>query len=284
MNNSPLVSVIIPCYNHQDFVMQSLNSVINQTYHNLEIIVIDDGSKDKTPEILEKMSTEHDFFLEIQNNIGLSKTLNKAIKKYAKGKYISVIASDDYWELDKISKQVKFLEKFKDNALVFGKAKIVDNNNVVLGNLGDNVTETLTFNSLLLDNKVIASTTMFRKDVWQSVGGFNEKSYIEDWDLWLKMAENYKIGFINEYLGFYRRHGSNMSSNLLKMENAKTEILKQWAEKDGYPDAIKKHILLKASVLARYSKKTAFNILYQNINYCFNIGYLKACFRLLFTW
>lgn len=284
MKTSPLVSIVVPCYNHQDFVKKCLNSVICQTYKNIEIIVIDDGSTDKTPEILQAMAAENKFIIRLQKNIGLSKTLNKAIKSYAHGKYISVIASDDYWELDKISKQVIFLEASDNYALVFGKAKIVDADDIVLGNLGDQMPDSLTFDSLILDNKVIASTTMFRKDVWELVGGFNEDSYIEDWDLWLKMAEKFKIGFINENLGFYRRHGSNMSNNLLRMENSKTDILKQWSSKSIYPIAIKRHILLKSNILARNSKMLVLQILFKNIKYIFNIRYFTAWARLIFTW
>ncbi|GAA4205077.1 alpha-1,3-rhamnosyltransferase [Pedobacter jeongneungensis] len=284
MNNLPLVSVIIPCYNHQDFIEACLESVVNQTYKNIEVIVIDDGSKDETPRILQKLANKYTFSLEIQKNLGLSKTLNKAIRKYAGGKYISIIASDDYWELNKISKQVDFLENSENYALVFGKAKIVDNNNVFLGNLGDDMNEELSFETLLFDNKIIASTTMFKRDIWEKVGGFNEDSYIEDWDLWLKMAENYKIGFINENLGFYRRHGSNMSNNLLRMENAKTNIVKQWSAKDQYPLAIKLHILSKANILAPKFKKETMTLLWENKNYFFSVRYLTACIRLLFFW
>lgn len=285
MSSSPLVSVIVPSYNHDKYISECINSILNQSYKNIQLIVLDDGSKDSSVTILKKMSVEHGFHFEEQANLGLCKTLNKAIKNYAKGKYISIVASDDYWSLDKITSQVEFLEQNNDYAMVFGKARIVDNDNNFFGVWGEGISELdLQFEGLLLDNKVIASTAMIRKDVLESIGGFNESSYIEDWDLWLKIAIKSKIGFINKIQGFYRRHDTNMSSNLLKMENAKTDIIKQWADHPLYSKAYRKHILLKANVLAVKFKTESLKILWCNKKYILSLGYMKAIVRILFFW
>ena len=112
----PLVSVIIPCYNHQNYVEKSLKSVFDQTYKNIEIIVIDDGSKDNSVNILKELQKNNHFILECQENMGVCKTLNKAISM-SKGKYIAILASDDYWDLPKIEKQVKVLKDTDINKL-----------------------------------------------------------------------------------------------------------------------------------------------------------------------
>lgn len=285
MDNSPLVSVIVPSYNHEKYISECINSILNQSYKNIQLIVLDDGSKDSSVSILKKMSLEYGFHFEEQANLGLCKTLNKAIKNYATGKYISIIASDDYWKLDKIIAQVEFLEKNDDYAMVFGKAQIVDDNNNFFDVLGENIIDLdLQFERLFLDNKVIASTVMIRKDILESIGGFNESSYIEDWDLWLKVAIRSKIGFINKIQGYYRRHDTNMSSNLLKMENAKTEIVKQWVNHPLYSKGYKKHILLKANILAVKFKKESLKLLWDNKKYMFSLGYTKACVRIMLFW
>lgn len=285
MSSSSLVSVIVPSYNHDKYISECINSILNQSYKNIQLIVLDDGSKDSSVNILKKMSVEHGFHFEEQANLGLCKTLNKAIKNYAKGKYISIIASDDYWSLDKITAQVQFLENNVDYAMVFGKAQVVDDNNNFFGVLGEKINDLdLQFERLFLDNKVIASTVMIKKDVLESVGGFNESSYIEDWDLWLKVAIKHKIGFIDKIQGFYRRHDTNMSNNLLKMEDAKTAIVKQWKNHPLYSTGYKKHILLKANILAVKFKKESLKILLDHKKYMFSLGYIKAIVRIILFW
>ncbi|MBB6271536.1 glycosyltransferase involved in cell wall biosynthesis [Pedobacter cryoconitis] len=285
MDNLPLVSVIVPCYNHDKFIETCIKSIVNQTYKNIQIIVIDDGSRDNSPQILDQLSKEYGFFFERQQNQGLSRTLNKGINSYAKGKYISVIASDDYWDTEKIEKQVEFLEQHPNYGIVFGKAIIVDENDQKTGTLGDGISaHDLEFEQLFLDNKVIALTTMIRKEIFDSLGGFNESSYIEDWDLWLKISELHKVGFIDEYMGYYRRHSSNMSSNLLKMEDAKTNIINQWAHHPIYNKGYKQHILQKASILAVKHKKESMALLWRYKQYAFSLTYIKASVKLLFIW
>ena len=106
----PLVSVIVPCYNHEKYVEETIESIVNQTYENIELIVIDDGSKDASPQIIEELSKKYNFKFIHRSNKGLSATLNEGIR-LSQGKYISVCASDDKLKLDKIEKQVKFMEE-----------------------------------------------------------------------------------------------------------------------------------------------------------------------------
>src|ERR1700749_4411087 len=96
-NENPLVTVVIACYNHEKYIRQSIESVINQTYKNISFYVIDDGSKDKSFEIIEELSKKYGFVAIRQENKGLCATINYSIKEYARGKYISFLASDDYW-------------------------------------------------------------------------------------------------------------------------------------------------------------------------------------------
>lgn len=110
-NNSPLVSVIVVCYNHEKFINECIDSIMHQSYTNIEVLVFDNGSSDNSPSILTKLQEKYKFKLYFQENIGIPRALNKAIK-IANGKYISAISTDDFWPLNKIEIGVNFLELF----------------------------------------------------------------------------------------------------------------------------------------------------------------------------
>ncbi len=232
--NEPLVSVIVPCYNHEKYVEQTIKSIVNQTYKNIELIVIDDGSKDKSPEILKELSKKYNFYYEYQQNIGLPATLNKMIKM-AKGKYISLIASDDVKTLDKIEVLVKEFEELSDDyAVVCGDAKFIDDNGKEIclevngqecssfldsrscmrsdfdykNNFGEYVT-------LLQANYIPAMSTLIKKEALYKVGLYEENISIEDWNMWLKLARTYKMKHIDRVVSFYRWHENNSIKTML---------------------------------------------------------------------
>ncbi|HCJ6574862.1 TPA: glycosyltransferase family 2 protein, partial [Acinetobacter baumannii] len=118
-NEQPLVSIIIPCYNHANFVQDCIQSVIAQTYQNIELIIIDDGSKDETVEKIQKLVTQCTerfvkFEFRHRPNKGLSATLNEALE-WCQGEYFSAIASDDMMLNDKIEIQIDFLKNSIDS-------------------------------------------------------------------------------------------------------------------------------------------------------------------------
>ncbi len=242
--NYPLVSVIVPCYNHERFVEQTIQSVINQTYKNIELIVIDDGSKDKSPEILQKLSEKYNFYFEKQENIGLPATLNKMIKM-AKGKYISLIASDDIKTLDKIEILV---DEFKllpeEYAVVCGNAKFIDDEGKEIfleknGQQYENFLERYAvlrtdfdyqssfgeYHTLLKSNYIPAMATMIKKEALFNVELFDENICVEDWSMWLKLAKIYKMKYVDTVVAYYRWHESNsikIMTDRLKVDELKT--------------------------------------------------------------
>ena len=127
MNEKPLVTVIVPAYNHEKYVVECLDSIYNQTYKDFQWIVVDDMSKDSTPKILKELQPKYGYQLILhKENKGLSATLTEILTLYAEGKYIAICASDDFWCIDKISKQVDFLEQHPECAIVYGKTHYVD--------------------------------------------------------------------------------------------------------------------------------------------------------------
>jgi glycosyltransferase involved in cell wall biosynthesis len=119
MNNQPLVSVILPTYNRVKYIRKAIESVLGQTYRNLELIIINDGSNDKTSKVIYGFAKKDQRVKTIKNetNIGLVKSLNKGITK-SKGKYIARIDDDDVWsDKQKLEKQIEFLEQFYNYSL-----------------------------------------------------------------------------------------------------------------------------------------------------------------------
>ncbi len=233
----PLVTMFIPSYNHQDYIEDAVLSIINQTYENIELIVIDDGSSDNSPLILENLAEIYEFQLIIRENKGLAYTINEALS-ISHGEYFSGCASDDKLIEDKIARQIKFMIENKEYAMCYGKVIEFDNfnNYIKVDNKfyrGGDI-----FCDLLRGDFFIpAITYLVKKDIIASIG-YDTDFYIDDLQMWLKIAEKHKIGFINEYLAYYRKHDNYMSGKLLKMQESEEMIIKQYKDKVCYKEAI----------------------------------------------
>lgn len=244
MNSSqPLVSVIIPCYNHDQFVQDSIQSVIDQDYENIELIIIDDGSQDnsvlKIQEMMESCKKRFVRF-EFRNrgNKGLSATLNEALE-WCEGKYFSSIASDDKMLNYKTSMQVKYLEKHNESVAVFGAVQLIDENDQKLEKIASKA-RSYSFEDIIMHrHNLLAPTQMIRKKTIKDVGGYNANLFIEDWYMWLLLSREGEIFSMNETLALYRKHDSNISKNLVKMHEGRLKVLKEFQEYEYYTEAVK---------------------------------------------
>lgn len=228
-SSQPLVSVVIPCYNHEQFVQDSIQSVIDQDYENIELIIIDDGSKDSSVEKIQKMIDLCQqrfvrFEFRSRANIGLSTTLNEALE-WCKGKYFSAIASDDQMLQDKTAIQVSFMEKNIDSVAVFGGVNLIDNNSAFI-NKRLNKDKKYSFKEIIMhEHDLPAPTQMIRLDKIKEVGGYNSNLLIEDWYMWLKLSMNGNIYYINHVFCLYRQHNNNMSKNIVKIQQGRLDVL-----------------------------------------------------------
>ena len=290
----PLVSAIIPSYNHENYIEECVLSIVNQTYKNIELIVIDDGSTDRSREILERLQKQYGFVLVFQENHGVCKTMNKAIR-LGHGKYISGSGSDDFLALDKIEKQVRFLEENPDYDMVFGKVYMVDEKSQIIENLKifepfNEPVKDIPFDLLIENNRIPAMTVTMRRDIWEKCGGYSENTIIEDFDLWLKIAYYGKIAYLNDYFAYYRWHWQNASTHVLKFYKATWELVYSW--KDKMPSDVAKRVLARTDslifcILARKYKKESFKYLKLNHSYWDVVvieNYLKGFYKLLFCW
>ena len=281
-NDLPLVSVIIPCYNHEKYVTEAIESVINQSYQNIELIVIDDGSKDNSIKVIQKLADKYRFVFIHRKNKGLSATLNEGIK-ISKGTYFCVLASDDIYILDKIEKQVLFMEHNKEYGMCYGNMIQLDNKKIVNKTKVKNAKNGFVFDELLMFNFVIpALTVMIKKDIFNSIGFFDEKSFIEDYDMWLRISDKYKIGYLNQYLGYYRIHETNISKQTLNMYKAQKIIIQKWSEYKNYHKALKKWKMIWFNVLSLNHKKEAKKYLIHTLLNMYNPRALNALFKYIF--
>lgn len=240
----PLVTVIVPAYNHERYVEDCLKSIIGQTYENLEIIVFNDGSKDSTDKIIRNFIRGQKRKIQYisKDNEGLCKTLNKGLK-LSKGKYIAIIASDDMWIPNKIEEQVKFMEKNINVGLIFSDAyffktdtetklmKYSDYKPRLRKYFKNYIQNANLYEELLIENLVIALTVMTRKECFEKVGEFDESLEYEDYDMWLRISKYYPISYLDKPLGYYRVHDLNMSNNTsLMLKGALKTIMKQYKD------------------------------------------------------
>lgn len=233
-NNLPLVSVVIPCYNHQDYVQDCIQSVIDQTYENIELIIIDDGSKDnsvsKIQEMVEacqKRFTRFEF--RHRPNKGLSATLNEALE-WCKGKYFSAIASDDQMVTDKTLIQVNYLEKYSNCNGVFGGIRIINDKNEI-ESIRVKKNKKYYFNDIILHNHELpAPTAMLRIDAVRNNGGYPTNLAIEDWYMWLSLTKNEVnyLEYANIIFANYRRHDANISKKYELMINERKKVLNEF--------------------------------------------------------
>lgn len=288
--NNPIISVIVPCFNHEKYVELCIRSIMEQSYKNFELIVFDDGSKDSSPIILKNLQHEFGFQLILQKNIGLAATLNKGLKEFAKGKYFTLCASDDYWCIDKLKLQVEFMEKNPDIPMCFGKVHYIDEqsniikqydiqNNVLRG--GHIFDDIFTFK---LHPPVVY---LYRRTIFEEIGYFNPMIFAEDYYMNLKIASKYKIGFIDEYLGYYRvdsdvakviRFEKVSESHLMAIEGYKSN--------PNYKKVKRIVYLRKFSVFAFYKEHKGRALLnaWKSIGLFYKKHYIISCARLILIW
>ena len=225
--NKPLVSFLIPYYNHKQYVKKTLDSIYEDSYSNKEIIIINDGSTDPDDSSINLWIEHHheDILINYvkRKNKGITKTLNELIS-LANGKYISVIASDDYLVNDTIIKRVEVLEAaYPKKLMLVSDAIVVDDQ--------DNITFTSAMfeqrgapkKNYFTDNglkkeiikrwSVVGPTGFIAKELFDRVGMYDETLMIEDWDFYLRVVSKDLLLFYDAKVAAYRWHAENTSQN-----------------------------------------------------------------------
>ncbi|MBV6458818.1 MAG: hypothetical protein HONBIEJF_01956 [Fimbriimonadaceae bacterium] len=217
----PRVSVLLTCYNHLAYLPQALDSVLRQTFEDFEVLVIDDVSTDGTREWLTSELPADDRLRVILNdtNLGTYATLNVGLEQ-ATGEFIAILNDDDLWAATKLERQLALFDEHPEVGLVHTDGWFIDGQGRQMAGspLGFEFPRTETGDVLLAlvyANKIIASAALVRRECFDEVGAFDVAYFGSgDWDMWLRIAEHYAIGYVNEPLTFYRVHGENASHKL----------------------------------------------------------------------
>ena len=210
-----LVSVIIPIYNSENVIQKSLNSVFNQTYKNIEIILVDDCSTDNSEKIIKEIMKKHNeiYYYKQEKNMGAGATRNKALE-LAKGQYVAFLDSDDIWYPEKVEKQLKLMKE-KETILCYTAIEMIDENENLIKSKRK-VKEKIDYKFLLKNTMIPTSSVIIDRNM---AGDF--RMHIrrggQDYATWLKILKNGKCAYgINEVLVRYRVQNNSLSSNKLK--------------------------------------------------------------------
>ena len=220
---SPLVTVYIVNHNYGKYLEKAIESVLDQTLKNFEIIFIDNGSTDDSRKKLEKFYKNKRIKIILQKNIGLNAANNVALK-LAKGKYIIRLDADDYFDKNALEILSSRLEKDDRLGLVFPDYYTIDE--------VDNIIEMFRrhdFNEVdLLDQPAHGACSMVRKEFLLAVNGYDESYHCQDgWDLWVRFINKYGVDNVNLPLFFYRQHKNNLTKNVKKLLLTRAQILKK---------------------------------------------------------
>jgi glycosyltransferase involved in cell wall biosynthesis len=206
------VSVVIPAYQHRRFVEQSIRSVLNQTYEDFEIVITDDGSNDGTADVIKGINDQRIKLNIFPNNRGASIAMNDAILR-SSGEYIAVLNSDDFWENDKLRKQIEFLESNRNCSAVFCLPTLVKENNEIIT---EHPWYSLFSNSLSDQHHILRKfffdgnflchpSAVLKRAVYEQIGLYDARlSQLPDFDMWIRLVSNLNIHIMSERMIFFR--------------------------------------------------------------------------------
>lgn len=242
--SQPLVTVIIPAYNHEHYIADAMDSVFQQTYQPIEVIVIDDESKDGTRAEIVKLKKKYQFrYIENKKNLGLTKSLNKALG-FSNGKYISILAGDDIWMSEKTALQVEFMENNADVAACSGNVSKIDKDGNPYRPYTDRKVSEIEYRTfdecMQLKARFPAIVALVRKKALDDVGGYDERFVMEDMPLWLKLTDaGWKLSVLTFMLGAYRVHGEGLHNNRKVMFDSYVRLMSQYSSRPVFKQAMK---------------------------------------------
>ena len=223
--DQPLVTVYITNFNYGAFIEEAINSVLNQSYRNIELLIIDDGSSDNSKTVIDQYASIDGVHAIFQINQGLAKTNNVALS-LAKGSHIVRLDADDRFHNNAIA---NLLAGFSSAAvaMVFGNWNVVDEEGAFLYSYKRHDFQK---DVTLLDSPAHGACTMFRTDYLQLVGGYDEDLLCQDgYELWFRIIDKFEVKNINEIIFDYRRHGNNLTGNEDNILSTRARILQKVA-------------------------------------------------------
>ncbi|MFS8082942.1 MAG: glycosyltransferase [Ginsengibacter sp.] len=286
MNEYPLVSILLLSMNHEQFIKKCVDSLANQTYQNIEIIYLDNASTDNTFEIASKHIKSLSFPYKIFRN-EYSEPISKNVDflyGQSRGDFIATLSTDDWWKENNVDLKADILSKNPQAGMVYSDGFLyTDESNKKLFSQQDRTYSGNILHRILLYNFIKAPSVMLRRKVLEVVGNYDTKLDIEDWDMWIRIAEKFPILYCNQPTVFYRvSHGANISSNQPFMVKAVDQIIQKYSDK--YPVEMKTVLrknILKEATYRTNEKTVSFNWLMKNLQ--INIPYFKLIIKNVFN-
>lgn len=221
-----MISVIIPSYNHEKYIKKCIDSVLSQTYKDFELIIIDDGSKDTSNEIIKSYNDKRIKHY-MQENVGAHNTINRGLK-LSIGEYITILNSDDEYYPERFQKCMNIFNENPNVSLISTWIDVVDAESKVLGtkmawenmepwsienrNLSFAASDDYTLNALMSNFVSTTSNMIFKRNVYENIGGMRNLRFAHDWDFLLRVCESYNCYNLKEPLLKYRIHNTNTIS------------------------------------------------------------------------
>lgn len=250
-----MVSVIIPSYNREKTIERAVMSVLNQTYKDLELIVVDDCSKDNTVEVLKSIKDDRFKIIELEKNSGACVARNVGVEN-AQGDYIAFQDSDDEWLLDKLEKQMAIFEKENVDLVFCAFNRLGLGKNLTCPKLSEGIVERKT---LLEDSRISTQTLIGKKECFENVKFDPEMPRLQDYDITIRLSKKYSIYFVNKPLVNMYVQNDSISISKNKMIRAETIIFSKYKDDiEKYKDFKYHNMLGLASAKRKSGYKSSY--------------------------
>jgi alpha-1,3-rhamnosyltransferase len=282
-----MVSIIVPSFNHEKYIEKCIESIMNQSYKDFNLIVVDDGSTDGSRGVIERLQIKHSFKVIFQENLGLVKTLNNCISNHCNSEYITICASDDYWDEKKLEHQVNYMELNPKVLMCFGKCKYVNENNEILVPTNHNFKDGWIFDDIFTLKYHLPVSYFFRSEVFDRIGLYDENIFAEDFDMNLRIASISPIGFIDEFLVYYRfveitsklnRYDRIIESHLITIDKFQSHILYSMAKKKALLGRLYAYSTLKTK------KIKSIYLFFKLREFFVSKTYIRSLYNFIFIW
>lgn len=208
--NNPLVTVFMAAYNGEAYIEKAIQSVLSQSFTDFELLIINDGSTDRTLDIIHQFTDPRIRLVHNDGNKGLTFTRNRGIEE-AKGQYIAILDCDDIALPDRLQTQIRFLNAHPEIAICGGQAIAIDESGEQTGNLNVIAGDKDISPELVFHNTFINSTLVIKRSAMLEAGGYRDYSPAEDYDLSYRISLRHPVANLSEVLVYYRLHGNNVS-------------------------------------------------------------------------
>ena len=240
----PMISVVMSVYNGEKYIREAIESILNQTFSDFELIILDDGCTDHTEEIIKEYTDKRIRYTKNPGNLGLAGSLNRGLE-LARGKYIARMDSDDVALTDRLQKQVDYMENHPDVILLGGQSELLQNDIVMKNDFHAPVEDDEIRLMILYHNPFLHPTVMIRGDVVRKNALRYQNRYVDDYDLWIRMLPYGKMHNLEDTLLKYRVHDNNFSvvNKNTHIDDAEQSLREKYISSLGLSDSEKKTLI-----------------------------------------